>query len=247
MCKKNFKYILLSFSLCLSCVAAYADSLGLGASWSNSPYKGYGGQLEPLPQIDLDNGRFFIDDLSIGAYLLKTDKQEITLDISYLPQQFKPTDTNNAKLKKLDKRHPTAIAELGYSLNTSVGNLSASIGGDVLNNSNSVIMDVSYNIAFSKNNWTVLQSIGLGWANSNHNDYYYGISQQEAKRSDLPAYQANSSFTPYASVTGSYKITKHINGLAGIRIDKLTGDVKNSPMTEHSVIPSAFAGINYQF
>lgn len=247
MYKKNFQQLMLLLFLCSTTVTAFADSLGIGISWSKSPYKGYGGQTEPLPQIDIDNGRFFIDDLSIGAYLYKTDKQEITVDLSYLPQQFKPKDSDNAKLKKLDKRHPTAVAELGYSLTTSIGNFSASMGADVLDNSNSLLMDASYNFALSGDKWTVLQTIGLGWANSNHNDYYYGISHQEAKRSDLPAYHAKSSFTPYVAITGNYKMTKHINGFAGVRVDKLTGDVKHSPMTEHSVIPSIFAGMNYQF
>ena len=247
MSEKIFKSVLLSLSVCLAPILAQADSIGLGASWTNSPYKGYGGQFEPLPQIDIDNGKFFIDDLSIGAYLYKTDNQEVTVDISYLPVQFKPKDTDNQQLKKLDKRHPTAIAELGYSITTAIGNISTTIGGDILNNSNSVLLDARYNLAFSGDKWVVLPSLGLGWANSHHNHYYYGISPQEANRSDLPVHHAKSSFTPYASLTGSYKMTKQINGFAGMRIDKLTGDVKNSPMIEHSVVPSIFAGLNYAF
>ena len=161
MSEKIFKSVLLSLSVCLAPILAQADSIGLGASWTNSPYKGYSGQFEPLPQIDIDNGKFFIDDLSIGAYLYKTDNQEVTVDISYLPVQFKPKDTDNQQLKKLDKRHPTAIAELGYSITTAIGNISTTIGGDILNNSNSVLLDASYNLAFSGDKWVVLPSLGL--------------------------------------------------------------------------------------
>lgn len=247
MRKKTSQYFLLIYFIYLTSLVVYADSIGLGANWTNSPYKGNGGQFAALPQIDIDNGKFFIDDLSVGAYLYKTKNQEVTIDLSYLPHEFKPKDSNNTKLKKLDKRHATAIAELGYSLTTSIGNISTSIGGDVLNNSNSILADASYNLAFSGDKWTVLQTIGVGWANSNHNDYYYGISNHEAQRSGLPVYHAKSSFTPYAAFTSNYKMTKHINGFAGVRVDKLTGDVENSPMINHSFVPSVFAGIGYTF
>lgn len=248
------KYYIVSITLMTSslfCVShsvqADPSSLGLGINVSDSPYKGYGTTYDPLPHIDYDNGNFFIDDTSLGAYVYNSHNQELSIGLSYLADEFNPKDSDNRQLKQLNKRHSTLVAQLLYSLTTPIGVWSASLSGDVLNESNSILVDINYMFPIFYNKFTFVQTIGINWADGNHNNYYFGVSHRESARSGLPYHHAKSSFTPYISMTASYAITSHANSFIGFRIDQLTGDVKKSPMVANSTVPNVYAGINYQF
>lgn len=236
-------------SLLVASFAAQAQptSIGLGASWTDSPYKGYGSVYYPLPSIVFDNGVFFINNFTAGAYVYNDNNQKISLGLSYLPFEFKPKDSDNYQMKQLNKRHSTLLAEARYSISTQFGNFTTGIGADILDESNSVIIGASYSYRFTGDKWAIVPKVGFTWANDKHNDYYYGVSHAESMRSGLAYHDAKSSFTPYVSLVGSYAITQHFSSYAGVRIDKLTGDAKNSPMIANSTVPSVFAGINYSF
>ncbi|RKS86036.1 outer membrane scaffolding protein for murein synthesis (MipA/OmpV family) [Orbus hercynius] len=236
-------------SLIIASFSAQATpiSVGLGASWTDSPYKGYGAVYYPLPHIVFENEVFFINNFTAGAYLYNDNNQKISLGLSYLPLQFKPSDSDNHQMKQLDKRHSTVVAEARYSIATQYGNFATGIGADILNESNSVLIGASYSYPISGDRWVIEPKVGFLWANDKHNDYYYGVSHSEATRSGLAYHDAKSSFTPYVSLIGSYTLTQSFSTYVGVRVDKLTGDAKNSPMIANSTIPSVFAGINYSF
>ena len=235
-------FIFTSFSL-----RAEPPSFGLGISASDSPYKGYGTQYDPLPHIDYDNGKFFIDDTSVGAYLYNHHQQELSIGFNYLSSEFEPSNSDDRRLKKLNKRHSTLASELLYEITTLIGVFSTGLSVDLLNQSHSVLIDTNYTFPIFYKNWTFIQTGGINWANTQHNNYYYGVSHREANRSGLAYHHAKSTLSPYLSFTANYHLTGHINTFAGVRIDKLTGDVKNSPMIANSTIPNLYAGINYQF
>ncbi|OCG00503.1 hypothetical protein A9G12_04340 [Gilliamella sp. wkB112] len=227
--------------------AADPTSLGVGVGWTDSPYKKYSSNLYPIPHIDYDNGSFFIDDLSAGAYIYHTDNQSISIGGRYLTNEFKPHDSSNHKLKKLDKRYSTLLAEIEYNLNTSWGSFSSNVGADVLDESNSILVNADYTLPVAEGDLILLPTIGINWANSNHNNYYYGISHKESNRSKLRYHNADNSFTPYAELGAQYKLTNHFATYGGIHIDKLTGDAADSPMVDNSAITSIYMGVSYNF
>lgn len=226
---------------------AKPSSVGLGASWTDAPYKGYGAVYYPLPHIVFDNDVFFINNFTAGAYLYNQDQQKISVGISYLPIQFRPQDSDDSQMKLLDKRKSTLMAEAKYSLSTKLGDFSASISGDILDESNSILIGASYSYPIYGERWAIIPRIGFTWANDKHNNYYYGISHSEAVYSGLAYHDAKSSFTPYFSLIGNYALTENVGTYVGMRVDQLTGDVKNSPMISNSLVPSIFAGVNYSF
>ena len=235
-------FIFTSFSL-----RAEPPSFGLGVSASDSPYKGYGTQYDPLPHIDYDNGLFFIDDLSAGIYAYNTNNQSLSIGARYLSNEFKPHDSDNHQLRILDSRHSTLLAEIEYSIDTNFGSFSSSIGVDVLNESNSLLANTDYSIPYMQGSLIIVPTIGINWANSKHNDYYYGISHKESSRSKLHYFNADSSFTPYAEIGMQYSLTDDISTFGSLHIDKLTGDAADSPMVDNSTVTSIYMGISYKF
>lgn len=222
-------------------------SLGIGAGWSNSPYKSYSANYYPIPHIDFDNGSFFIDDLSAGFYAYNHDNQSLSIGARYLSNEFKPHDSNNHQLKRLDSRHSTLLAEIEYSIDTNWGSFSSSIGTDVLNESNSLLVNADYSLPIMQGNLIIVPTIGINWANNKHNNYYYGISHKESSRSGLRYFNADDSFTPYLEIGAQYALTDHIATFGGVHIDKLTGDAADSPMVSNSTITSIYMGVSYKF
>lgn len=222
-------------------------TLGVGVSWTDSPYKGYGSSFSPIPHIDYDNGVLFIDDLSAGIYTYNDEQQSISIGASYLSNEFKPHSSDNHKLKQLDKRHSTILAQIEYSVTTNWGIFSSSLAADVLNNSNSLLVNTDYSAPIIEGNLIIVPTIGINWANNNHNDYYYGISHKESRRSGLRYHKADSSFTPYAELGAQYSLTANIATFGGIHVDKLTGDAADSPMIANSTVTSIYMGVAYNF
>lgn len=228
-------------------VSANPTSIGLGIGLENSPYKNYNSKFYPIPHIDYDNGIFFIDDLSAGVYAYNTDNQTISIMARYLSNEFKPHNSDKNQLKLLDSRHPTLLAEIEYSIDTNFGSFSSRIGADVLNESNSILVNADYSIPYMQGSLVIIPTIGISWANSKHNDYYYGVSNKESARSKLHYFNADSSFTPYAEISAQYLLTENIATFGGVHVDKLTGDAADSPMVDNSSVTSVYMGISYNF
>ena len=228
-------------------VSANSTSIGLGIGWGNSPYKNYSSKFYPVPHIDYDNGLFFIDDLSAGIYAYNANNQSLSIGARYLSNEFKPHDSDNHQLRILDSRHSTLLAEIEYSIDTNFGSFSSSIGVDVLNESNSLLANTDYSIPYMQGSLIIVPTIGINWANSKHNDYYYGISHKESSRSNLHYFNADSSFTPYAEIGAQYLLTDNIATFGSVHIDKLTGDAADSPMVDNSTVTSIYMGISYKF
>lgn len=223
-------------------------SIGLGAGFTDPSYKGYSANYYPIPYIDFDNGIFFIDGLSAGAYLYNDESQSLSLGINYLPIEFKSRKTDNEQLKKLADRKSTILATIAYDHDFTWGTLAGSAGFDILDESNTILLNANY--SFTNLFWdkiALTPSIGVNWLNKKHNNYYYGITESEFRQSGLPVFNAKSAFQPYLGLTATFLISKEWNAFIGARVDKLTGDMKDSPMTSHSTITSAYTGVVYIF
>ena len=249
--KRNNLVLLLTLatSVTLFSTSSFADGItvGFGAGWTDSPYKGTGSVYTPVPSIKYDNGLFYLDTFSAGVHLYNQDNQTISAGLSYLPLRFKRSDSDDHQMKQLNKRNSTMLANVNYKLTTQYGIFTTRFSADVLNESNSMIVDANYSYAFSSEKWRIVPAAGINWVNDKHNDYYYGISNSESARSGLAAHHAKNSLTPYVSLMGHYAITPHIGAYTGLTVHQLTGDAKNSPMVAHSTVSTVFTGLNYTF
>ncbi len=245
---KTIYSIIAGIALCIPGIAtANSVSIGGGVGWSDFPYKRYGSDYFFVPHIDYDNGSFYIDDLSAGVYAYNEGAQSLSFGVRYLPMSFKPSDSDDRRLKQLSKRHSTVLAEVEYELNTSFGSFSSSVGADVLDESNSVLVNADYSVPFMEGDIIIVPKIGVNWANSQHNNYYFGVTHRESARSTLRYHNADSSFTPYVELSGQYALTKNISTYGGVHIDKLTGDAADSPMVDNTLVTSVVMGVSYRF
>ncbi|TKI08355.1 MipA/OmpV family protein [Martelella alba] len=222
-------------------------SLGASAFRSTSPYKGGDERIKPFPVINYDGDSLYIRGLSAGYYLWKDQQNQLSLTVSYLPWGFKPDDDDYGYMKKLDERRSTAMAGISYRYSAEWGIVRGQYLGDILNNSNGFAADLAYLYPFHFQRLTLLPGVGAGWASGKQNDYYFGVSSHEARRSGLEQYQADDGWSPYLEVTALYAVTDNWQAMLMARYTRLSDEVKDSPMVDASSTTLIGAGITYRF
>lgn len=238
-----------ALSAALMAPAAMADdfSIGLGAAIGQYAYKGIDNDTVPYPMINYEGERFFIRGTGAGAYMFKDQHNQLSLNVFYSPLNFDPDDSDSHRMKQLDKRHSTAMAGVGYRHIADWGVVRTSLSADVLDYSNGYVADAAYLHPFNLGALTLTPGIGATWYSSNFNDYYYGISGKESRRSGLNAYNAGSSWSPYAEVSANYALTQSWKVFAYGRYTRLDSEVKDSPMVDKSYTTLVAAGVSYAF
>lgn len=246
----KFKILALGVVATISASSAFADSkvsLGAGVGILETPYKDYDREVVPVPVLTYESENFWFRGLGGGYYLWNDGSDKLSVMAYYSPFHFKPKDSDDYQLRQLDKRKATLMAGLSYVHNTDYGFLRTSLAGDTLDNSNGVSWDLAWLYRYTNGGLTLTPGIGVEWSSENLNDYYYGVSRQEANRSGLNRYEADSDWSPYLEMSASYKLTDawSLYGLA--RYNHLSSEVKDSPMVDKSWSGALSAGITYNF
>lgn len=212
-----------------------------------APYKDYDNDVMALPLVSYEGDRLFWRGLGGGYYLLKDEKHKLSLNAYYMGLAFDPDDTGVQAMKHLDKRRSTLIAGVGYSYNDSWGTIRTEVSADALGNSNSVLAEVAYLYNFKRGKATITPGLGVLWSNSSHNNYYYGISNQEASRSGLTHYNADDTVSSYLELSLAYQFNKNWHAFFNGRVTYLGSEIKDSPMVDQSYSPMLITGMHYSF
>lgn len=229
---------------------AQADEFSLGASAlvSSDPYLGNSGSnVYPVPIINYEGERFFFRSLMLGYYLWKDEQNQVSVNAFYSPQHFKPGDSDDNRMKKLDRRRGTLMAGMSFIHREEWGTLRAELAGDTLNNSDGFIGDFAYLYRFAPGSWNIIPAVGVNWASADQNRYYYGISGDESRRSTLDSYRPGSSWSPYVELTARYQFDASWSAFAMGRYTRLASEIKDSPMVEDSYSTIFWTGVSYMF
>ncbi len=225
-------------------------TVGIGVGVGQSPYKDYDAVVAPLPIVQYQKDRFYIDGLKAGVNLLNGESTKVDVHVGYLPLEFKGSKTDDRALKKLDKRKSTMTAGVGLShrFNEQKTEVKVSLDADILDNSNSLFAEAELNHTFHvADKVKLVPAAGLFWANEDHNNYYFGVSKKEASRSGVKQYSADGSVHPYLGLGVHYGVTDNVALFAGARVDFLSKEVKDSPMVDRSATVGVAAGMTYTF
>lgn len=237
--------------LALACPARAAVedefSLGLGASVAVSPYKRYDTQCTPFPLVSYEGKYAYVRGYTAGVKLITLEFLEFSTFVGYDGTNFDPFDSSDKRLRKLSSRHSSATAGLEVRLLTPYGMLHASGARDVLGNSNGLSGAVGYMHSLEYGNLELIPAMGLQWSSSKYNDYYYGVSGSESRKSGLEPYNANSGLSPYVGLTIDYSLTDAWEVFCGGQLVFLNSAVKDSPMVDRANTYSFTLGFSYTF
>lgn len=228
---------------------AQANPLTLGASviYAQSPYKGGDDRYLPFPIVNYDGDSFYIHSLAAGYYLWKDPENQLSLTLLGSPENFDPDRTDDKRLKALDKRHMTMMGGVTYRHSADWGIVRTVLAGDLLDNSDGFIWDLTYLYRFQLGDLSLTPGIGATYSSDNQNDYYYGVSKSESRRSGLGSYEADGSWNPYLELTAAYAINQSWNASVSGRYTRLSSEVKDSPMVDNNSQVTVWTGISYTF
>lgn len=136
--------IIASAMVCAQSAQAGTWSLGAAALVSPDAYRGYQDRVYPVPVIDYEGDDFYFRTLTAGYYLWKDQENQLSIMGYYTPWGYRPGDSDDDRMKRLDKRRGTLMAGLAYSHNAEWGTIRTTFTGDTLNNSNGLVGDVAY-------------------------------------------------------------------------------------------------------
>jgi outer membrane protein len=246
----KLKLLALGIIVATSVSTAYAEnqwSVGAGVGVINSPYKQYDRDIYPVPVVTYEGDNFWFRGLGGGYYLWNDQTDKLSIMAYYDPTHFKPGDSDSYQLRQLDKRKSTMMAGVSWVHNTEYGFLRTALAGDTLDNSNGYIWDLAWLYRYTNGGLTLTPGIGLEYHSENYTDYYYGVSHKESRRSGLNSYDADDGWNPYLELTASYKFAPDWNVYATGRYNRLSDEVKDSPMVDKSWTGLMSVGLTYSF
>ncbi|MDN8600859.1 MipA/OmpV family protein [Citrobacter enshiensis] len=222
-------------------------SLGAGAVYNESPYRGYNENVHAAPLISYESESFYFRQTSLGYILSKNEKNEFSITASWMPLEFDPADNDEHDMKQLDKRDSTAMVGAAWYRHEKWGSVKVSAAADVLDNSNGWVGEVSVFRPMPVGKFTLTPSAGVLYYDKNFNDYYYGVSDSESRRSGLSSYSPDDSWMPYVGLAMKYPLTNNLVLVASATYTVLPDDVKDSPMVDRDDSFTFLSGVSWRF
>ena len=182
-----------------------------------------------------------------GYYLWNDTNDKLSITAYWSPMYFKPGDSDSEQMRRLDKRKSTVMAGLSYVHNTPYGFLRTTIAGDTLDNSNGINWDLARLYRYTNGNLTLTPGIGVEWNSDNQNEYYYGVSRHESRRSGMRSYDPDSSWNPYLELSANYRFLGDWSVYGVARYTRLSDEITDSPMVDKSRSGLISTGITYTF
>lgn len=227
--------------------AAQQLSLSAGVFSVQSEYRGSDARVLPMPVVRYEGERFFIRNTEAGVWLWNDGTQKFSIGATLLPQYFRSSKSDDQAMKQLDNRNIIVLGTLGYELNTDFGSLKLCASGDITGTSDGFLLNAAYIYPITFGALTIMPNGGLLYSSSNFNEYYYGISHGEARRSGLAAYSPDGSLTPFVGVSANYAVTSHWSLFASWKVIFLSNEIKDSPMVDRSAQNILGGGLTYTF
>lgn len=222
-------------------------SVGAGVAYNESPYRGYNENTHAVPLISYEGESFYFRQTTLGYILSKSEKNEFSLTASWMPLEFDPKDNDDRVMKKLDKRDSTAMAGAAWYHHERWGSIKVSAAADILDNSNGWVGEVALFHQMPVGNLTLTPAVGVFYYDENFNDYYYGVSGSESRRSGLDGYSAQDSWVPYISLTAKYPLTNNLVLTASAAYSALPDEIKDSPMIDRDDSFTFITGLSWRF
>jgi outer membrane protein len=263
-------------ALLLALVASPCLADGTGGQTGESRWRlgaavGYGLRSNPLVQSDdipivvdldiawfgdhvfFDNGDLgvtFADNERLTASLVarvnsdrvffgRTDSRFFTVDAIGMPLaqpvEFKPPDRDYAIELGIEMLSDGPWGALQF---TAFHDVSGTHGGYEL------YADYSY--GWRNRRLYIEPSLGAGYKSADLNNYYWGVTEDEAGVVVLP-YQAGSGVNWHARLMVGYQLTRHWALSLVAEYERLNGEAAASPIVEEDNVLGWFAGVSFRF
>jgi len=257
----NKKIIALGLAAVISAGAygaqEFSSSVGLGVGAAMSPYQGVGSTGTPLPLLSVQYGDFYVKTgdvnyslLSIGYNFWKGDNYTLSAYVNPMGGFDVDRSEMDDGYNNLDKREYQfegglkAVVDTGwYDVKVQTHGTYGEEGGHL---GAAVFKSYSVNPKF-----TVVPRVSATYFESDYVDYYFGVSKDEAF--NRGNYKINKEYSPDGAfsfaldVATSYELRENIKLISFAGVEKLSSEIKDSPIVEEDVLYRVGVGASYIF
>ncbi len=224
-------------------------TLGLGAYIQTQPYTDAQSIIVPSPVIFFDNSLFYVRWSRAGLYFLGNKSEDLAWGFSLTAQPrpfgYKPTDSD--ALKGLNERETTFEGGLAFSAASDGKYIEVMALTDLLKRYESWLIKAEVGDKYSYKKFTFYPSFIISYQSEDFMDYYYGITQEEAKRTTYDYYKADAGFQLGLQTYIERPITENLSILFNLRVDLLPQSAQKSPIIQENLIYSGLASLIYTF
>jgi len=252
-------------------------SIGALVVHNSAAYDGNNGFVLPMPAIDIRFGRLFIynqhDEPTIGWELFR--HKRITLSIAATRGRtfLDLDDINNDKkflYYGLENRNQATEAGLIFQFYSRVGLFEAKTFHDMVSAYGGTRSSLSIERPFpDTGNWSIIPRFYVKHYSEKFNGYYYGITQSETDAgADIataegigdgnailaseytklrPTYTPGNSGHVGVDLSVVYSFTENVKAIGYLGIEKFSGEVETSRLTEDTELITSSIGLRYDF
>ncbi|MDD9174790.1 MipA/OmpV family protein [Aliivibrio finisterrensis] len=223
-------------------------SIGAAAAYSPSFYKETPSNTTVIPVVGYEGEHLFLRGFSGGYRLYPVGTpQNIILRFVYDPRTFKPEDSDNIQMQKLDERKATILGGVTYQAITHIGLFEIGAGSDIGNTHNGIYAEAVWKLPIRRKGWAITPSLGYSYNSERLNNHLYGVSAEEAQRSGIEEFDADWDGQFFVGLSTYFHLTSNIRVTGGLRYVNLEGNLEKSSMIEHTASTTGNVGIAYVF
>lgn len=224
--------------------ARYGWGLGIVVGAIDSPYKGSDNETRMLPTVSYENPWVRVNGLSADLKLGRAGPFSFALGARYSMAGYEEDDATI--LAGMEERKGGLW--LGPSMDWRAGDfrLSAEVLGDVSGHSKGQQFRLGLDRSFRLGAIRLTPRIAAVWRDKKHNNYYYGVRDDEA-RADRPSYQAKSSTNLELGLHGGYSLGRQHLIFLDVNATRYGSGVTDSPLVDQSSSVGMAVGYLYRF
>ena len=220
-------------------------SLGAGVIISPRPYVGSHARVFPIPALELQYKRWFIQGIRGGYSFVNSDKFVANL---FAQMRFRGLEPENSPyLEGMDTRKKSMDAGIEFIYSGRPVGFRATVLTDTFGRSKGQEASIMGTSGIPMGDrGIILFGIGPRWLSHSRVDYYYGIREYEATPTRL-FYVGPSTWNLDINITGIVNLNSKWGFLAIMNREGFGSGIKDSPIVEKTSAYAFITSLSYKF
>lgn len=223
-------------------------ALGGGIRFGKNPYRGTDNedsrQVDLIPLYLFEGENFFFRGATGGLHIVDNEHWELNVLGRYRFQKLDPDI--NVYYEGLEKRRQSLDAGFQIQSTRDWGELELTVLTDTLDRHGGQEAQLSYRYIHDGGPWTISPFVSVIWQDENLTNYYFGVSDAEA-RPDRPAYLPGESQWMTFGLNTAWQASDRVTWFANVVFAGTESEVVSSPLVEESSFSQFFLGGTYAF
>ena len=245
------KTALILCSIILAGQTAIASSIGIGYGVTTDIYKSdENGHVLPLVDLEYDN--FFlkgatVNGFSLGYNLYQDDFYTLSLYVKPFGGYKMDADDMKSGYRSIDDREHKVMGGAGIGIYTGIYDIEMTAAVDYGKEGGNIVFQLTRPY-FVNSDLVIIPSVNFVYFNSDYIDYYFGVDRHEAYgKLAGKTYEGDSGYTFGFNITSSYRLTDSFSILGFAGVNRLSNEIKDSPIVDDSMVYFVGTGVVYTF